>query len=93
VISNLSQTHASLTHTRTARECMNTSIFCMFFFLHLIWSASNLCLNPFVNRDAISVLKAEDKPQGSAVKLTELAYSRKSMDNITCIVVQFNHGK
>ncbi|KAK3133816.1 hypothetical protein QOZ80_6AG0541470 [Eleusine coracana subsp. coracana] len=45
------------------------------------------------NQDAISILKAEDKPQAAAVKLTETAYSRKSMDNITCIVVQFHHDK
>ncbi|TVU08749.1 hypothetical protein EJB05_42161, partial [Eragrostis curvula] len=45
------------------------------------------------NQDAISILKSEDKPQAAAVKLTELAYARKSTDNITCIVVQFHHDK
>ncbi|XP_066370744.1 probable protein phosphatase 2C member 13, mitochondrial isoform X3 [Miscanthus floridulus] len=45
------------------------------------------------NEDAIAILKAEDGPQAGAVKLTEIAYSRHSTDNITCIVVQFHHDK
>ncbi|XP_062228949.1 probable protein phosphatase 2C 56 [Phragmites australis] len=45
------------------------------------------------NEEAISLLKAEDGPQAAAVKLTEIAYSRQSTDNITCIVVQFHHDK
>ncbi|XP_004965510.1 probable protein phosphatase 2C 56 isoform X2 [Setaria italica] len=45
------------------------------------------------NEDAVALLKAEDGPQAAAVKLTEIAYSRHSADNITCIVVQFHHDK
>jgi len=45
------------------------------------------------NEDAIAILKAEDGPQAGAVKLTEIAYSRRSADNITCIVAQFHHDK
>lgn len=44
------------------------------------------------NEDAISLLKAEDAPEAAAVKLMEVAHSRLSSDNITCIVVQFHHG-
>lgn len=46
----------------------------------------------FVNKDVISLLKAEDAPEAAAVKLMEVAHSRLSSDNITCIVVQFHHG-
>jgi len=45
------------------------------------------------NEDAVALLKAEDGPQAAAVKLTEIAYSRHSADNITCVVVQFHHNK
>lgn len=45
------------------------------------------------NEDAVALLKAEDGPQAAAVKLTEIAYSRHSTDNITCVVVQFHHNK
>ncbi|CAN6169840.1 unnamed protein product [Urochloa humidicola] len=45
------------------------------------------------NEDAVALLKAEDGPQAAAVKLTEIAYSRHSADNITCVVVQFHHHK
>ncbi|CAN6194997.1 unnamed protein product [Urochloa humidicola] len=45
------------------------------------------------NEDAVALLKAEDGPQAAAVKLTEIAYSRHSADNITCVVVQFHHDK
>ncbi|RLN13312.1 putative protein phosphatase 2C 56 [Panicum miliaceum] len=45
------------------------------------------------NEDAVALLKAEDGPQAAAVKLTEITYSRHSVDNITCVVVQFHHNK
>ncbi|KAG8075623.1 hypothetical protein GUJ93_ZPchr0006g44232 [Zizania palustris] len=45
------------------------------------------------NEDAISLLKAQDGPKAAAMKLTEVAHSRLSFDNITCIVVQFHQGK
>ncbi|PAN23893.1 hypothetical protein PAHAL_4G129500 [Panicum hallii] len=45
------------------------------------------------NEDAVALLKAEDGAQAAAVKLTEIAYSRQSADNITCVIVQFHHNK
>jgi protein phosphatase 1L len=47
----------------------------------------------FINKDAVALLKAEDGAQAAAVKLTEIAYSRQSADNITCVIVQFHHNK
>ncbi|KAM3191443.1 hypothetical protein ACQJBY_068988 [Aegilops geniculata] len=43
------------------------------------------------NEDVISLMRATDEPEVAAVKLTEMAHSRHSSDNITCIVVQFHH--
>ncbi|KAJ4955304.1 hypothetical protein NE237_012087 [Protea cynaroides] len=45
------------------------------------------------NEDAISLAQAEEEPQAAARRLTETAYTRGSADNITCIVVRFNHDK
>uniref|UniRef100_A0A0E0NCJ6 protein-serine/threonine phosphatase n=1 Tax=Oryza rufipogon TaxID=4529 RepID=A0A0E0NCJ6_ORYRU len=45
------------------------------------------------NEEAVSLAKTEDLPESVARKLTEIAYSRGSADNITCIVVQFHHDK
>uniref|UniRef100_A0A0D3GHC3 protein-serine/threonine phosphatase n=1 Tax=Oryza barthii TaxID=65489 RepID=A0A0D3GHC3_9ORYZ len=45
------------------------------------------------NEDAVSLLKAQDGPKAAAMKLTEVARSRLTLDNITCIVLQFHHGK
>ncbi|GJM90771.1 hypothetical protein PR202_ga07082 [Eleusine coracana subsp. coracana] len=45
------------------------------------------------NEEAVSLGKSEDMPESAARKLTEIAYSRGSADNITCIVVQFHHDK
>ena len=35
----------------------------------------------------------EEEPEAAAQKLTETAFSRGSGDNITCIVVKFQHDK
>jgi protein phosphatase 1L len=35
----------------------------------------------------------EEEPEAAARKLTETAFSRGSGDNITCIVVKFQHDK
>ncbi|XP_044959290.1 probable protein phosphatase 2C 56 isoform X1 [Hordeum vulgare subsp. vulgare] len=43
------------------------------------------------NEDVISLMRATDEPEAAAVKLTEMAHSRHSSDNITCIVVRFHH--
>lgn len=45
------------------------------------------------NEDAISLAQAEEEPEAAARKLTETAFTRGSADNITCIVVRFNHKK
>ncbi|XP_066167292.1 probable protein phosphatase 2C 55 isoform X2 [Oryza sativa Japonica Group] len=45
------------------------------------------------NEDAVSLLKAQDGPKAAAMKLTEVARSRLTLDNVTCIVLQFHHGK
>jgi protein phosphatase 1L len=45
------------------------------------------------NEEAVLLGKSEDMPESAARKLTEIAYSRGSSDNITCIVVQFHHDK
>lgn len=43
------------------------------------------------NEDIISLMRATNGTEAAAMKLTELAHSRHSSDNITCIVVQFQH--
>jgi len=45
------------------------------------------------NEDAVSLVKMEEEPEAAARKLTETAFSRGSSDNITCIVVKFQHNK
>ncbi|XP_066361913.1 probable protein phosphatase 2C 52 [Miscanthus floridulus] len=45
------------------------------------------------NEDAVSLVKMEEEPEAAARKLTETAFSRGSGDNITCIVVKFQHDK
>jgi protein phosphatase 1L len=44
-------------------------------------------------QDAVSLVKIEEEPEAAARKLTETAFSRGSGDNITCIVVKFQHDK
>ncbi|KAG9448306.1 hypothetical protein H6P81_014434 [Aristolochia fimbriata] len=43
------------------------------------------------NEDAVSLARMEDDPEAAARKLTETAFTRGSADNITCIVVRFQH--
>ncbi|XP_039069572.1 probable protein phosphatase 2C 76 isoform X2 [Hibiscus syriacus] len=45
------------------------------------------------NEDAVSLARVEEEPETSARKLTEIAFTRGSADNITCIVVRFHHDK
>lgn len=45
------------------------------------------------NEDAVSLARAEEGAEAAARKLTEAAFNRGSADNITCIVVRFNHEK
>ena len=59
-------------------------------FTHLILSIAHQCFVSFTNKDIISLMGATDGTEAAAMKLTELAYSRHSSDNITCIVVRFH---
>ncbi|KAJ8491885.1 hypothetical protein OPV22_013606 [Ensete ventricosum] len=45
------------------------------------------------NEDAVSLARLEEDPEAAARKLTEVAFSRGSADNITCIVVRFLNNK
>ncbi|KAA8540019.1 hypothetical protein F0562_026711 [Nyssa sinensis] len=45
------------------------------------------------NEDAVSLARTEEEPEAAARKLTEMAFTRGSADNITCIVVKFHHQK
>lgn len=45
------------------------------------------------SQDAVTLVKMEEEPEAAARKLTETAFSRGSGDNITCIVVKFQHDK
>lgn len=44
-------------------------------------------------QDAVSLAREEEEPEAAAQKLTEVAFTRGSADNITCIVVRFHHDK
>ncbi|KAJ8747873.1 hypothetical protein K2173_013041 [Erythroxylum novogranatense] len=45
------------------------------------------------NEDAVSLAQTEEDPEAAARKLTEVAFTRGSADNITCIVVKFHKNK
>eukprot|EP01018_Ginkgo_biloba_P019533 Gb_23929 [translate_table: standard] len=45
------------------------------------------------NEDAVSLVKSIEDPEAAARKLTETAFAKGSADNITCVVVRFNHSK
>lgn len=47
----------------------------------------------YFDQDAVSIARAEEAAEAAARKLTEAAFNRGSADNITCIVVRFNHEK
>ncbi|XWS61302.1 hypothetical protein CRYUN_Cryun07bG0114400 [Craigia yunnanensis] len=57
----------------------------------LVLASDGLC-DVVPNEDAVSLARAEE-PETSARKLTEIAFTRVSADNITCIVVRFLHDK
>lgn len=44
-------------------------------------------------QDAISLARTEEETEAAAQKLTEVAFTRGSADNITCIVVRLHHDK
>ncbi|MGV7468005.1 hypothetical protein PJI21_28910, partial [Mycobacterium kansasii] len=60
--------------------------------LELLLLASDGLWDVVPNEDAVSIARAEEEPEAAARKLTETAFNRGSADNITCIVVKFNHG-
>ncbi|GAX74792.1 hypothetical protein CEUSTIGMA_g2239.t1 [Chlamydomonas eustigma] len=53
--------------------------------------ASDGLWDVFTNEDAVALARSIEDPEQAAKKLTEEAYSRGSMDNITCIVIKFKH--
>ncbi|KAH9606481.1 hypothetical protein KSS87_016425 [Heliosperma pusillum] len=60
--------------------------------LEVIVLASDGLWDVVPNEDAVSIARAEEEPEVAARKLTETAFNRGSTDNITCIVVKFNHN-
>lgn len=61
--------------------------------IELLVLASDGLWDVVPNEDAIALAQAEEEPEAAARKLTETAFTRGSADNITCIVVKFNHNK
>lgn len=44
-------------------------------------------------QDAVSLARTEEEPEAAARKLREVAFTRGSADNITCIVVKFHDDR
>ena len=44
-------------------------------------------------QEAVSLVKSIEDPEAAARKLTETTFAKGSTDNITCVVVRFNHNK
>ncbi|KAK4745412.1 hypothetical protein SAY87_011724 [Trapa incisa] len=61
--------------------------------IELLVLASDGLWDVVPNEDAISLAGEQEEPEMAARKLTEVAYSRGSADNITCIVVKFHHDR
>ncbi|KAL0299662.1 UNVERIFIED_CONTAM: putative protein phosphatase 2C 76 [Sesamum radiatum] len=61
--------------------------------LELLVLASDGLWDVVPNEDAVLIAQTEEEPEAAARKLTETAFSRGSADNITCIVVKFNHER
>ncbi|XP_050141559.1 probable protein phosphatase 2C 76 isoform X1 [Malus sylvestris] len=55
--------------------------------------ASDGVWDVLTNEVAVEVAKTEEEPEAAARKLTAVAFCRGSADNITCIVVKFQHDK
>ncbi|XP_020524461.1 probable protein phosphatase 2C 11 isoform X2 [Amborella trichopoda] len=53
--------------------------------------ASDGIWNVIPNEDAVAMVQGISDAATAARKLTEEAYARGSADNITCLIVQFNH--
>ncbi|KAF3333234.1 putative protein phosphatase 2C 52 [Carex littledalei] len=61
--------------------------------LELLVIATDGIWDVLPNEDAISLARTEEEPKVAARRLAELAFSRGSADNITCIVVRFHHDE
>ncbi|XP_011076017.1 probable protein phosphatase 2C 76 [Sesamum indicum] len=61
--------------------------------LEMLVLASDGLWDVVPNEDAVLIAQTEEEPEAAARKLTETAFSRGSADNITCIVVKFNHQR
>ncbi|MED6141627.1 hypothetical protein PIB30_105287, partial [Stylosanthes scabra] len=61
--------------------------------IELLILASDGLWDVVPNDDAVALACTEEEPEAAARKLTEAAFSRGSVDNITCIVVRFHHDK
>jgi len=53
--------------------------------------ASDGLWDVMTNQEAVSMVKSIEDAEKAANKLTEEAYHRGSADNITCVIVRFNH--
>ncbi|KAJ6842149.1 putative protein phosphatase 2C 52 [Iris pallida] len=58
----------------------------------LLVLASDGLWDVVANEDAVTLARLEEDPEAAARKLTEIAFSRGSADNITIIVVRFHHN-
>ncbi|GAB2265098.1 hypothetical protein Dimus_000165 [Dionaea muscipula] len=61
--------------------------------LELLVLASDGLWDVVPNEDAVAIAQAEEEPEAAARKLTVAAFTRGSADNITCIVVRFQHDR
>ncbi|KAF4399138.1 hypothetical protein G4B88_023732 [Cannabis sativa] len=61
--------------------------------IEMLVLASDGLWDVVANEDAVSLARTEEEPEAAARKLTEVAFTRGSADNITCIVVKFHHDK
>lgn len=61
--------------------------------LELLVLASDGLWDVVSNEDAVTIAREVEEPESAARKLTEIAFTRGSADNITCIVVKFHHDK
>jgi hypothetical protein len=79
-----------LTSVLERNICLNCHVVFIFLFGARVFISFTL---PSFDQDAVSLARAEEGAEAAARKLTEAAFNRGSADNITCIVVRFNHEK
>ncbi len=56
------------------------------------WCPCPLATSPSHPQEAVAVVRGIEDAEAAAKKLTEEAYGRGSMDNISCIIVRFKHA-